>query len=143
MLSAAGVAVLLVTHDRAEGLFLGDRVALLFDGQLESVGPPQEVFDRPPSVRAARFLGYNVLREGGVWRAVAPRDVSFAAGATDGRTGYVVASGPVGGGSRLIVQLDSGERVEIETPAADAIPAPGRRGRVRWPAAIDLPDRAT
>ncbi|MHB1435558.1 MAG: ABC transporter ATP-binding protein [Thermoplasmata archaeon] len=142
VLAAAGVAVLLVTHDRVEGLFLGDRVALLFDGRIESVGPPREVFDRPPSRRAARFLGYNVIREDGTWRAVAPRDVGFAPGSEGGRRGYVVAGGPVGGGGRLIVQLESGERIEIETGPTVPIPASGTWGRVSWPVAIDLPDRS-
>lgn len=139
-LASAGVAGLHVTHDRAEGLFLGDRVALLFDGQLESVGPPREVFDRPSSPRAARFLGYNVIRDGGRWRAVAPRNAGFAAGSPDGRRGQVVAAGSVGAVGRLVVQLESGERIEIETPRTAPLPAPGTWGSIRWSDAIDLPD---
>ncbi len=140
VLAAAGVAVLQVTHDRAEGLFLGDRVALLFDGRIESFGPPREVFDRPSSVRAARFLGYNTVRENGVWTAVHPRDLRFVPGEGAGRRGYLVAGGPIGGGARLIVQLDSGERVEIEVGPAEPIPPPGTRGTVGWSHSTELTD---
>ncbi|MFG1529705.1 MAG: ABC transporter ATP-binding protein [Thermoplasmata archaeon] len=142
-LASAGVAGLHVTHDRAEGLFLGDRVALLFDGQLESVGPPRGVFDRPPSPRAARFLGYNVIREEGRWRAVAPRQADFTPGSSDGRLGRVVAAGSVGAGGRLIVELKSGARIEIETPGTAPLPAPGTWGSVRWSDPIDLPESPT
>ena len=44
VLGALGTAAIHVTHDREEGLFLGDRVGLLFSGALESVGPPTEVY---------------------------------------------------------------------------------------------------
>jgi ABC-type sugar transport system ATPase subunit len=45
------------TPDGLEALSVGDRVAVLIDGVLEQLGTPQEVWDRPASVRVARLIG--------------------------------------------------------------------------------------
>jgi ABC-type sugar transport system ATPase subunit len=62
-----------VTHDQAEALSLGDRVALMRDGVVEQVGHPDDVYDRPASRWAAGFLGsppmnLDVLPRGGAIR---------------------------------------------------------------------------
>lgn len=46
-----------VTHDQAEAMALGDRVAILQQGRLQQVGTPDEVYDRPAHVSVARFIG--------------------------------------------------------------------------------------
>jgi len=46
-----------VTHDQAEAMTLGDRVALLRGGTLEQVGPPLELYRRPANRFVATFLG--------------------------------------------------------------------------------------
>ena len=40
------VSAIYVTHDRAEALYLGDRIAVIHDGTLEQVGAPEEVYHR-------------------------------------------------------------------------------------------------
>jgi ABC-type sugar transport system ATPase subunit len=52
-----GVTCLHVTHDQAEALAFGDRVAVLFEGRLLQVGTPDEVYRAPAHVRVAEFLG--------------------------------------------------------------------------------------
>jgi ABC-type sugar transport system ATPase subunit len=52
-----GMTVLLVTHDQADALALGERVAVLVDGQLLQLAPPMEVYDRPARVEVGRFIG--------------------------------------------------------------------------------------
>lgn len=52
-----GTTTIHVTHDQAEALALGDRVAVLDRGRLAQVGPPLEVYDRPASLDVARFIG--------------------------------------------------------------------------------------
>ena len=47
VLRSQGISVIHVTHDRDEGLFLGDRVLLLVEGRLVQGGPPEEVFHHP------------------------------------------------------------------------------------------------
>jgi multiple sugar transport system ATP-binding protein len=46
-----------VTHDQTEALALGDRIAILNKGRLEQVGAPMEVYERPATLFAARFIG--------------------------------------------------------------------------------------
>jgi ABC-type sugar transport system ATPase subunit len=57
-----GGTVLHVTHDLDEAMALGDRVAVLMDGELRQVGPPQHVTRSPVDVKVARLVGMtNVL----------------------------------------------------------------------------------
>jgi multiple sugar transport system ATP-binding protein len=46
-----------VTHDQIEAMTMGDRIAILNDGVLQQVGPPQEVYARPANLFVARFIG--------------------------------------------------------------------------------------
>ncbi len=46
-----------VTHDQVEAMTMGSRVAILDQGALQQVGPPQEVYDRPANLFVARFIG--------------------------------------------------------------------------------------
>jgi multiple sugar transport system ATP-binding protein len=46
-----------VTHDQTEAMALGDRIAIMNKGRLEQLGPPLEVYDRPATLFAARFIG--------------------------------------------------------------------------------------
>ena len=50
---------LYVTHDQAEALTLGDRVAIMREGRLEQLGAPAEVFDRPATAYVASFIGID------------------------------------------------------------------------------------
>ncbi|ADQ68634.1 carbohydrate ABC transporter ATP-binding protein, CUT1 family [Halogeometricum borinquense DSM 11551] len=46
-----------VTHDQTEAMTLGDRVAVLNDGQVEQVDPPQLLYDYPATRFVAEFIG--------------------------------------------------------------------------------------
>ncbi len=52
-----GYTGIYVTHDQAEALSLGDRVAVMQDGRVAQVGTPQELFERPRTEYVANFLG--------------------------------------------------------------------------------------
>ena len=54
---ATGVTTLYVTHDQDEALALGHRVAVLAGGELQQVGTPDEVYDRPANRFVASFVG--------------------------------------------------------------------------------------
>ncbi|MFE1883422.1 ABC transporter ATP-binding protein [Streptomyces diastatochromogenes] len=60
-----GVTTVYVTHDQAEAMSLGDRVAVLRGGVLQQVGSPREVYALPRNVFVAAFIGtprINLLR---------------------------------------------------------------------------------
>ncbi|MBX3467990.1 MAG: sn-glycerol-3-phosphate ABC transporter ATP-binding protein UgpC [Planctomycetes bacterium] len=46
-----------VTHDQVEAMTLGDRVAVMQDGEVQQVGTPLEVYDQPANRFVAGFLG--------------------------------------------------------------------------------------
>jgi thiamine transport system ATP-binding protein len=129
-------AVLFVTHDHDEAFALGDRVALMRAGRIEQVGPPEEVWRRPATEFAARFLGWNVIGQwpGGPGPADAAGHVAIRSDglriAPTGALRGVVAQRAFRRGRFLVrVVLDgTGERVEVdapETPDTPPIPAVG------------------
>ncbi len=52
-----GTTTIHVTHDFEEAVALGDRIAILHEGQILQVGSPEDVFRRPASKFIARFVG--------------------------------------------------------------------------------------
>jgi multiple sugar transport system ATP-binding protein len=52
-----GVTTVYVTHDQIEAMTMGDRVAVLRSGELQQVGTPTEVYDRPANLFVAGFIG--------------------------------------------------------------------------------------
>lgn len=52
-----GVTFIYVTHDQAEAMTLSDRVAVMLDGELLQVAPPQEIYADPNDRRVAEFVG--------------------------------------------------------------------------------------
>ena len=51
------VTTIYVTHDQAEALTLSDRIAVLREGQLSAVGTGKYLYEQPPSLFVANFLG--------------------------------------------------------------------------------------
>jgi multiple sugar transport system ATP-binding protein len=49
--------MVLVTHDQIEAMSMADTIALMNDGAIEQLGPPQELYDRPNSMFVADFIG--------------------------------------------------------------------------------------
>lgn len=52
-----GATSIYVTHDYLEAMSLGDRVAVLNQGHLLQLAPPDDVYFRPASIDVARFFG--------------------------------------------------------------------------------------
>ncbi|MHA2096765.1 MAG: ABC transporter ATP-binding protein [Candidatus Hodarchaeales archaeon] len=52
-----GVTTIYVTHDQAEAMTLGDRIACMHNGIFQQIGPPEEVYDFPVNKFVAGFIG--------------------------------------------------------------------------------------
>ena len=49
--------VVYVTHDQTEAMTLSSKVAVLYDGNLQQLAPPQEIYTRPANQFVAGFVG--------------------------------------------------------------------------------------
>jgi multiple sugar transport system ATP-binding protein len=76
-----------VTHDQAEAMGLGDRIAVLNQGKLIQIGTPQDIYRQPVNAFVATFIGsppMNLIDDGACYigfrpEAFLPRDVADAA----------------------------------------------------------------
>lgn len=68
LLRQVKVPSVFITHDQEEALELGDRIAVLNNGNLEQVGTPDEVYNHPATEYVATFLGAANLLLGVVTR---------------------------------------------------------------------------
>ncbi|WP_335998833.1 ABC transporter ATP-binding protein [Halorientalis halophila] len=66
ILKETGVTAISVTHDQEEAMSISDRVAVMRSGQIEQVGRPEDVFQRPESRFVASFLGHASFLSGHV-----------------------------------------------------------------------------
>jgi multiple sugar transport system ATP-binding protein len=94
-----GTTTVYVTHDQAEAMTLGHRVAVLRDARLQQCDTPRALFDRPANTFVAAFVGspaMNLCRlalgeNGGVSFGDSPLAVPAR---VDGRTSVVVGVRP-------------------------------------------------
>lgn len=128
----AGIAFLMVTHDREEALSISDRIALMNSGRLEQCGAPEELYERPATRFAAGFLGVvNWIGRVGVrperlrLSREAPGDGARSVGARIESVSFL--------GNCVHVELvaESGERLVSEQPAGNGF-TPGAAVVAWW-----------
>ncbi|HET7619314.1 MAG TPA: ABC transporter ATP-binding protein [Vicinamibacterales bacterium] len=129
-----------VTHDQEEAMTLGQRIAILNDGRIEQVGPPQALYERPASLFVARFLGtppmnvvdaasFPALARGLPQHAASigfrPHEVRLTSVAERHEvTGTIELVEPLGHAQIVHVRVDPSTRVVV-VAAAEARPQPG------------------
>lgn len=52
-----GTTTIYVTHDQTEAMTMGDRIAVMYQGQLQQVAKPLELYNRPANQFVAAFIG--------------------------------------------------------------------------------------
>ena len=131
LLRADGRCAVFVTHDQAEAMTLGDRVAVLRAGRLEQVATPRELYDAPATPFVASFVGtppMSLLQDsllGTGTRGVRPEHVTLTPG--DGAT--VRAVEDHGHEVHVVLDVDGG-RLLARVGVLDA-PVVGSRVAVR------------
>ncbi|MGV6875832.1 ABC transporter ATP-binding protein [Pseudochelatococcus sp. B33] len=132
-----GVTFVYVTHDQSEAMTMSDRVAVMLDGTLLQVAPPQEIYADPDDRRVAEFIGspkINMLearlRAVGIADAAgttftvevggAP-NTALAIGIRPEAFHPVEAAGPnvLTGSVRLVEHMGSDLFVHLDVPGAD------------------------
>lgn len=66
ILKSMQATVVFVTHDQEEALYMGDRLAVLQNGQLEQIGTPEEIFHESTTRFVAEFMGDSDFLKGKV-----------------------------------------------------------------------------
>lgn len=122
-----GITFIFVTHDQDEALTLSDRIAVFNEGRIEQLGTPFEIYDAPVSRFVASFVGTSnlldeaasleLLGRAGV-HSIRPEKLAVsgqdaAAPGAPGAPGTVAEVVYSGSSTRLIVDLDSGQRLTI------------------------------
>ena len=59
-----GITFVYVTHDQEEALTMSDRIAVMNAGNVDQIGTPTEIYDRPSTVFVASFIGQANLWSG-------------------------------------------------------------------------------
>jgi multiple sugar transport system ATP-binding protein len=70
-----GTTTIYVTHDQAEAMGLGDRIAVLDHGKVRQVGTPQEIYGNPIDTFVATFIGsppMNLIEDGKTYLGFRP-----------------------------------------------------------------------
>ena len=58
-----GVTTIFVTHDQSEALAMSDKIVVMSAGNIEQIGTPEDVYNKPASEFVAGFLGAANLLE--------------------------------------------------------------------------------
>ena len=138
-----GITFVYVTHDQEEALTMSDRLAVLANGQIEQIGSPVDVYERPATEFVAGFIGIsNVLTRDGVRFVVRPEKIRMLAEGEDADPGMTVEPGRVeeviyvGMNTRYVVHLDRGEQLVAVRQNMDALgdaqKFEGRPVRLAW-----------
>ena len=87
-----GITFVYVTHDQEEALTMSDRIAIMYGGDLEQIGTPKEIYEKPKSKFVADFIG-----ESNIFYGVASREI----------------------GEVLKVKLETGEALAVDAQVKD------------------------
>jgi len=127
-----GATSVFVTHDQTEAMTMADRLVVMNAGEIEQIGTPLEVYDRPASAYVAGFIGSPPMNffEGGVERGAARlpggAEVQVSADAPAGpatigcRPEHLKpagADGPLNGRILLIEELGASRLIHVDGPA--------------------------
>ena len=155
-----GITFIHVTHDQEEAMTMADAIAVMNNGRLEQLGPPEELYERPKTAFVAGFLGVSNLlpaavessnsvrlddgtlihanvngQAGRVAAGVRPEKISF--GETGGRnrlTGAIAESAYIGVATQVVVKTSAGT-VQVfaqNTDASTRVPDPGAQVTLSW-----------
>jgi sn-glycerol 3-phosphate transport system ATP-binding protein len=132
-----GMTMVYVTHDQTEAMTMADQVVLLKTGRVEQDAPPAELYARPATAFAARFIGtppMNLLRLAGSpghLVGVRPEDMRFA---EDGGLAVSVASVEYLGADSIVTCAAGPQTLAVRVAGRVEL-AEGKHARGAWPPA--------
>jgi sn-glycerol 3-phosphate transport system ATP-binding protein len=152
-----GMTVVYVTHDQVEAMSMADHVVLLREGRIEQEGTPAELYARPATTFAARFIGTPAMnlvaledgrirgsqervlegrRGNGLTLGIRPEHIRIV---NDGISA-VVTSAEYHGADTVVTARVGDESLLVRTPGQVEL-ATGSQVRLGWePAAVHIFD---
>jgi sn-glycerol 3-phosphate transport system ATP-binding protein len=140
-----GMTVVYVTHDQVEAMSMADHVVLLREGRIEQEGTPAQLYARPATTFAARFIGTPAMNlvplqavrpggEAGLTLGIRPEHISFV---QDGVAATVTAAEYHGADTIVTAQVN-GASLLVRTPGQVDL-ATGSQVKLGWePAAVHI-----
>ena len=118
-----GTTSVYVTHDQMEAMTMADRLVVLNAGNIEQVGTPIELYEKPASTFVATFIGspsMNLLESGAstLWQpgsAISVPSGSFTLGVRPEDMRIIEAGEPAADGFNADVRIDAIELVGAES----------------------------
>jgi ABC-type sugar transport system ATPase subunit len=141
----SGLTVMHVTHDQAEALTTGGRVAVMAGGTLPQVGSASEVYDEPASLVVAQFIGsppMNLLagrlrqNRGGLCFVAQAEGVTADAGELLVELSSAQVARLAAKQSRGVVAGIRAERIGVGQPTSGGAVRQTLPASVRWVAAV-------
>jgi len=142
-----GITVMYVTHDQVEAMSMADHVVLLREGKIEQEGTPAELYARPATTFAARFIGTPAMNlvpleavqpgeRAGRTLGIRPEHIRI------GNEGVAatVASAEYHGADTIVTALVNGASLLVRAPGQVELAA-GSQVRLGWePQAVHIFD---
>ena len=139
--NSIGITTVYVTHDQEEAMAVSDRIAVMKDGEIQHLGQPKDIYQRPANLFVATFIGKtNVLNgnlngsilkvagkydvtlnnikdkniKGNVVISIRPEEFVIDENQTkDGIKAFIDSSVFLGLNTHYFAHLESGEKIEI------------------------------
>ncbi|MFK0004836.1 ABC transporter ATP-binding protein [Paenarthrobacter sp. NPDC090522] len=117
--SELGITTVYVTHDQEEALAMSDRIAVMSNGHMLQVAPPEEIYERPATAEVAAFIGRSNFLDGTVTSTIGDR--AMVRLEDTGETVTAVLSGEIREGDAVTVAF----RPEKATlaPVTESVPS--------------------
>ena len=139
--NSIGITTVYVTHDQEEAMAVSDRIAVMKDGEIQHLGQPKDIYQRPANLFVATFIGKtNVLNgtlNGSILKVAGKYDVTLnnikdknikgnvvisirpeefiidENQIKDGMKAFIDSSVFLGLNTHYFAHLESGEKIEI------------------------------
>ncbi|WP_405356753.1 ABC transporter ATP-binding protein [Fusobacterium animalis] len=139
--NSIGITTVYVTHDQEEAMAVSDRIAVMKDGEIQHLGQPKDIYQRPANLFVATFIGktnvlngnlngsilkvagkYDVILnnikdkniKGNVVISIRPEEfVIDESQIKDGIKAFIDSSVFLGLNTHYFAHLESGEKIEI------------------------------
>jgi putative spermidine/putrescine transport system ATP-binding protein len=104
-----GITVIYVTHDQEEALTMSDEIAIMNNGQIEQLGSPKSLYEKPDNRFVAEFIGESNLLVGSI---VEKKEKEYVIQLDSGNIVVAQSTKTIPNGQNILLSIRP-ERIEI------------------------------